>query len=299
MSVSVIIPTLNAEKYIGELLESLLCQSIPAEIIVVDSSSDDDTVSVVKRISPDVKLISVERKSFDHGGTRDLALRQSSGDLVVFLTQDALPVNDRCIEMLLSAFEDPSVAAVYARQTAREDAPEYEKLIREYNYPSNGHVRCEKDIAKYGVKSYFFSDTCAAYRRSAYELAGGFDSPIESNEDMMIAAKFLHSGYSIAYEPRASVYHSHSSTLRQDLRRNIVIGRVMEKYKDRLYGSDTLGEGSRLFKYVAGSLIKKKMFIEFCAFVLHTGVRFIGNRFGKAQIMLGGPHENDSSSVKL
>ena len=46
MSVSVIIPTLNAEKYIGELLESLLCQSIPAEIIVVDSSSDDDTVSV-------------------------------------------------------------------------------------------------------------------------------------------------------------------------------------------------------------------------------------------------------------
>ena len=94
-NVSVIIPTLNAGTMIDDLLTSLEHQRrVPDEIIVVDSSSDDDTRDLVRR-HPEVRLIVIDRKDFNHGGTRDMALRESSGDFVLFLTQDALPESDQ------------------------------------------------------------------------------------------------------------------------------------------------------------------------------------------------------------
>ena len=93
--ISVIIPTLNAGTMIGPLLTRLEQQRrVPDEIIVVDSSSDDDTVAEVRR-HPNVHLTVIDRKDFNHGGTRDRALRASSGEYVLFLTQDALPKDDR------------------------------------------------------------------------------------------------------------------------------------------------------------------------------------------------------------
>jgi transcriptional regulator with XRE-family HTH domain len=68
------------------------------------------------------------------------------------------------------------------------DVPEYERLTRVFNYPEQPRIWREADIPRYGVKSYFFSNVCAAYRRDAYLAAGGFDAPILTNEDMMIAA---------------------------------------------------------------------------------------------------------------
>ena len=94
-NISVIIPTLNAGTMIDDLLSALKRQTItPAEIIVVDSSSDDDTQAIVRTKHPEVRLLVIDRKDFNHGGTRDYALRESSGEFVCFLTQDALPKNN-------------------------------------------------------------------------------------------------------------------------------------------------------------------------------------------------------------
>lgn len=104
-NVSVIIPTLNAGTMIDDLLTSLEHQRrVPDEIIVVDSSSDDDTRDLVRR-HPEVRLIVIDRKDFNHGGTRDMALRESSGDFVLFLTQDALPESDQYIDAVLAPFK--------------------------------------------------------------------------------------------------------------------------------------------------------------------------------------------------
>lgn len=114
--VSVIIPTLNAGTMIGPLLTRLEQQHrVPDEIIVVDSSSDDNTVAEVRR-HPNVQLTVIDRKDFNHGGTRDMALRASTGDFVLFLTQDALPESDRYIDAVLAPFEEEHVALVYGRQ---------------------------------------------------------------------------------------------------------------------------------------------------------------------------------------
>ena len=123
MDVSVIIPTLNAECEIEELLVALERQSLrPMEILVVDSASNDNTVPVVK-MHGGIHLLQIERCDFNHGATRDMALRATTGDFVCFLTQDALPASDDYLERLVTPMvRDPSVALVSGRQLPKADA---------------------------------------------------------------------------------------------------------------------------------------------------------------------------------
>ena len=262
--VSVIIPTLNAGKYLPRLIETLMSQTIKAEIIIIDSGSTDTTPAIVEKCVDDhpdrIHFLQIPKEKFDHGGTRDYALRKSSGKYVVFFTQDALPTTSLCLENLRKAFSDPDIAAVYGRQVAYPDAPDYERLTREFNYPSTGRIWRESDIPRYGVKSYFFSNTCSMYRRDLYKNTGGFDTPIITNEDMMMAAKFLHAGYALAYAPDAAVFHSHKNSLIDDYRRNIRIGYVMQQYRERLTGAKADSEGMRLVRYVGKGLVQEKHF---------------------------------------
>lgn len=282
-SVSVIIPTCNAGKYIGQQLDILLRQTVkPCEIIVVDSASDDTTCQIATSQGEPVKLLEIRREEFDHGGTRDFALRQTEGDYVLFLTQDALPIDERYIENLIAPMgRDTAVAAVCARQVAYPDAREYERLNREFNYPTQGRVWSADDIDRFGVKAYFFSDACSAYRRSAYDAVGGFDRPIETNEDMLIAAKLIHAGYKLAYEPTAQVYHSHCFSLRHEYERNKSIARVMARYSERLVCANSDREGMRLALTVSGQLLRQGRLVSLVRFIAILAARFLGNRAGK------------------
>lgn len=281
MKISVIIPTLNAERWISRQLDMLLSQTVETEIIVIDSGSTDATRSVVRARADRVRLLEIPREDFDHGGTRDYALRQSTGDFVCFLTQDALPTDECCLERLLAAFSAPDIAAVYGRHIAYPDAPAYERLTRAFNYPNEPRVWRRADIPRYGVKAFFFSNACSAYRREAYLAVGGFDAPILSNEDMMMAAKLLHAGYALAYAPEAAVFHSHRYTLRQEYRRNVRIGKVMEQYRDRLSGAEVDAEGWRMLRYVGGGLAREGRIGELLGFGVRACVRLAGNRIGK------------------
>jgi len=282
VKVSVIIPTLNAAGCILPLLERLRSQTVSAEILIIDSSSDDGTTALLHK-EEGITVLSIPRSSFDHGGTRDMALRRSSGDFVLFLTQDALPVSNDYIEKLLAPFENSSVAAVCGRQAAYPQHPESERLTREFNYPGVSRVWSRDDIPRYGVKAYFFSDVCSAYRRSAYEAVGGFDRPLATNEDMLMASKLIHAGYSLAYCAEAAVYHSHAFTLRQDYTRSALSARVMEQYKDRLPGADSDAEGFRMVFFVLGRLLKKLRLGQCFSFGIHVVARFLGSRKGKKQ----------------
>ena len=89
-SVTVIIPTLNGEEKIELILKSLKEQTKqPLEIIIVDSSSTDKTVELARKEG--AKIISIARDSFDHGETRNLAAKESKGDYLLYMTQDAIP----------------------------------------------------------------------------------------------------------------------------------------------------------------------------------------------------------------
>ena len=281
MKVSVVIPTRNAERWIRDQLDRLLAQTVRPEILVMDSGSTDTTARIAAEFGRQVRLLRIPPESFDHGATRDAGLRQSSGDYVLFLSQDALPANETYVETLLLPFSEERVAAVCGRQVARPDAPEYEKLTRRFNYPEAGRVWQEADISRYGIKAYFFSDACSAFRRSAYESVGGFDRPILTNEDMMMAAKLLHAGWSLAYQPGAVVRHSHADTLAREYRRSVRIGEVMEQYRDRLRGADPGGEGLRMVGFVSRELFTQGKGGQLPVFLVRAAVRFTGYHAGR------------------
>lgn len=281
MSVSVIIPTLNAGERIDRLLDAVAKQTLsPEEIIVVDSQSDDGTASRAAA-HPRVRVVPIARGAFDHGGTRDMALRLSHGDFVVFLTQDALPVGNDCLERLMAPFKDPGVAAVGGRQIAYPEARPFERMIRAHNYPAESRVWRAEDISRLGVRAYLISDVCAAYRREAYLSVGGFDHPIMTNEDMLMAQKLLGAGFALAYSAEAAVYHSHRLTWRQEFRRNWVIGRTMKRYERRFQCGSEMSEGITLVKSVLAQLMENGQLAECAGFCLNCSARLLGNRLGR------------------
>ena len=284
VSLSVIIPTLNAEREIGVLLKRIESQSLkPKEVLIVDSSSEDETLSIVSTYAS-VRCIEIKRNEFNHGTTRDVALRSTSGDFACFLTQDAVPATSRYLEYLIAPMlQDVSIALVSGRQLPKADARRFEQLVRDFNYPDYPIVRGKNDLARYGIKTFFASDVCSAYRRSAYLECGGF-SAVETSEDMLMAARFIASGMRVAYNPDAEVYHSHNLTPVQQYTRNKIVGRFLEDHASDLMGANEVSEGKRLVKYVAMNLLHERLFSELFAFGIDCAARLLGNRRGRWEI---------------
>lgn len=282
-SLSVVIPTLNAVAEIGALLGLIEGQTLrPFEILVVDSSSDDGTAAEVAR-HPGVELVAIDRKDFNHGSTRDMALKHTSGDFVCFLTQDAVPASDEYLAMLVAPMlADEEIALVSGRQLPKADARRFEQLVRGFNYPDEPSVRGKEDLARYGIKTFFASDVCSCYRRSAYLACGGFDA-VNTNEDMLMAARLVAAGYRVAYEPTAEVYHSHNLTPREQYARNRAVGRFLEEHAGDLMHASEIGEGGRLVKEVSLRLLREGRPGELLAFGADCAARLLGNRKGRAE----------------
>ena len=280
MKISVIIPTLNAGAELAALMDSLRAQTMaPDEIIVVDSQSTDDTAQIAAEAG--ALFIPIERKDFDHGGTRDLALRASSGDVVIFMTQDAVPADQWAIEHLIAPLEDERVAAVGGRQTPKADARPFERLVRTHNYPESSRVWDANVIESMGVRAFMISDVFAAYRRSAYLAVGGFDHPIMTNEDMLMVQRLLQAGYRIAYAGDACVLHSHNLTMKQQFKRNYIVGRTMKRYEERFCHVQEMGEGTKLAKAVLVQLLREGHPLEAICFCFDCVARLLGNRLGR------------------
>lgn len=280
-SLSVVIPTLNAAGEIDELLTLIEAQTLkPLDILVVDSSSEDGTVDKVAK-HPWVDFVRIERNKFNHGSTRDMALKRTAGDFVCFLTQDAVPASSHYLERLVEPLlADNSVALVSGRQLPKADARRFEQLVRDFNYPDSPSIRSKCDIEKFGIKTFFASDTCSAYRRTAYLECGGFER-VNTNEDMLMAAKFIGSGLKVAYEPRAEVFHSHNLTPSQQFARNRAVGFFLETHEDDLMYASEIGEGGRLVKAVSTQLLREGNLVEFIAFGVDCCARLLGNRAGR------------------
>jgi rhamnosyltransferase len=208
---------LNAGAYLEALLVMLEQQTVFCEVLLVDSSSTDNTLEIAK--SHGVRTIVIEPGDFNHGATRNLAARESSGDTIVFMTQDAIPEDNRSIENLVRVLEAPEIAACYARQLPRDDAYPTERFARKFNYPETPALKSKDSVSELGIKAFFFSNACSAVRRREFESVGGFPEDVVMFEDMLFAARIMERGYKIRYTPEARVIHSHNLTLRQQFKR--------------------------------------------------------------------------------
>lgn len=280
--ISLIIPTLNAEKYIEKLLKIIYSQTVvPDEIVIIDSQSSDQTVEICMKHDI-VRVIQIKQDEFDHGGTRNQAVMAAQGDIILMLSQDVTPIHNDYIEKLIHPLlEDKKIAACSGRQIAYEDASLREKLTREFNYKDVNFVRDISDLPYLGIKTYFLSDCCAAYRKKALLDCGLYEDPCLADEDMILASKLLNAGYKIAYSADAQVFHSHDYTLKKQYTRNFDIGAVMD-IDSRFFGdAKAEDEGIKMVKYVLGHLLLKGHFFMAFYYCVDCAVRLKGHRDGK------------------
>jgi len=213
-----IIPTLNAADTLSEQL-SLLTQM--SDVLVIDSASEDNTVEIANSFG--VEVVQIKRADFNHATTRNIALNYDV-DFYLFMTQDALPYDDKLVENLLRPFDDKEVVVSYARQVPFEDADEIEKFARMTNYPEYSVVKSKESLPKLGIKTFFCSNSCAMYRASYFKEAGGFTEGLIMNEDMEFAARAMLDGRKVAYSADAKVWHSHTYTTKDLFQRYFDIG---------------------------------------------------------------------------
>lgn len=225
LTLGVCLPLRNAGADALRLAAALRQQTLsPDRLLVVDSGSTDGSAAPFLALGAEVMAVAAD--AFDHGGSRRRAVEWLADcDVLLFLTQDAIPADPRSCErlvMALLAHED--CGAVYGRQLPRPGAGEGEAYARRFNYPPESAVKTAADIPRLGIKTAFISNSFAVYRREALTAVGGFPERMIVSEDTWVAARMLLAGWSVAYCAAAEVFHSHGYTLRQEWRRYFDIG---------------------------------------------------------------------------
>ncbi len=281
MRISVIIPTLNAASYLDNLITRLREQTFqPFEIIVVDSTSEDGTAEKADALG--AKILTIPRESFDHGGTRNFAASHALGDILVFMTQDALPSDNLFLENLIEPFQDDRVVAVYGRQVSNTGTQLLEKISKEHNYPSSSMKKSIEDIEKFGIKTFFFTNVCSAVRASTFYKVGRFPEPIIVNEDMILAAKCILEGHVVAYASGARVDHSHNYSLKQTFKKYFDIGGSIGMNRWILNYTSAEGEGRRLLRSQIRQLINPGNWKWIPLWVAESIIKYTGYRLGLA-----------------
>ncbi len=242
-SVSVIIPTWRAHKTLPRLLQRLREQSIaPGEILIIDSCSDDDTLEIARLYGS--TILTVQKEEFDHGKTRNIAAAYADADILVFLSQDAIPVNQMFLENICRPIAE-GCAAAYARQIASSEAPRPEAYLRMSEYPPESHTRDINMARSRGVRGFYFSNAASAVRRSTFFQVGCFPERIITNEDMVLCRRLLEAGHTIRYEATAVVEHWHKFTVTALFKRYFDMGVFTESFRIGLPNAAPVSEGAR------------------------------------------------------
>ena len=277
MEVDVLIPVYRPDGKLTELLKRLKMQNYPIHRVILMNTEEKHFPAELTGIWDRVEVYHLAKEEFDHGGTRDRGVRMSTADLVLCMTQDAMPADRELLAELLKALEqDENIAAAYARQLPNENCRIVERYTRSFNYPDESRKKGKADIEEMGIKTFFCSDVCAAYRVDLFHKLGGFESPVIFNEDMFFAAKAVFAGYYVKYEAEAKVIHSHNYTVRQQFHRNFDLAVSQTMHPEIFEQISSEAEGMKLVK----STMKYLCSIGKPYLIFELGIQCVGKYAG-------------------
>jgi rhamnosyltransferase len=217
--ISVVIPVKNAGDDLRRCLEAIRGQGVDeeVEVVVVDSGSSDGSPEVARRYGARVTEISPHE--FSHGASRNLGASQARGEVLVFLSQDAVPLDSDWLSRLTGRLrEDSRLAGVYGRQLANYDAVPPEVYFLDFLYGPKPRYQRAAGVVELSMDTTLFSNVNSALWRNLWERFP-FVEDIVMSEDQEWSRRLLLEGFGIAYEPRAAVRHSHRYTLGAAFRR--------------------------------------------------------------------------------
>jgi len=300
MDIDIIIPTYKPGRELFTLLDKLEAQTLsPHEILLINTEEkyfEELTYGTdFAQRYRNVRVLHISKREFDHGRTRRMAVRKTNAEIFVMMTQDAVPCDEYLLERLTAPLTG-DVAAAYARQLASEHSSiqkhnvqkhnVLEQFARRFNYPEESRVKRAADLEELGIKTYFCSNVCAAYRRDIYEESGGFVRHTIFNEDMIYAAKVIQAGYAIAYAADACVIHSHNYTCGQQFHRNFDLGVSQAEHPEVFGGIHSESEGKKMVREAVAYLREQHRSGEIPYFILQCGSKYAGYLLGKHYRMI-------------
>ena len=294
LKVDVVIPAYKPGKKFSRLLKMLERQTWPVgKVIVMNTEKSFWNDHGFEGIG-NLEVHHLTKEEFDHGDTRNRGMKLSRADIVVFMTDDAVPADEHLIEELVKAFaqrgpEGEAVIMAYARQLPDKDCALAERYTRSFNYPEESCVKTKADLKRLGIKTFFASNVCCAYDREKFWFQGGFIRRTIFNEDMIFAGRaVLQDDYAVAYAAEARVIHSHNYNCRQQFKRNFDLAVSQADHPEIFNGIRSESEGIRLVKSTARFLIRQKKPWLVPGLVVKSGFKYLGYRAGKCYRLLPG-----------
>jgi rhamnosyltransferase len=251
LSISIVIPTLNAGRAFGTVLHRIMGQGrTPLEIVCTDSGSTDGTRHIVSQF-PHARFVQIAEPPGPRTWNR--SMDEARGDVVVFLAQDAIPGNGDWLSNLTAPFDDASVGGVYGRQEVPiggDPLSGFRLAQRFCHEPHRRRIRVGDALAYKSLP--FFIDN-AAVRRSVWRGIH-FNEHLPVGADRVWARQVVLASYTITYAPDAVVTRDVPASLKAAYRLALLTG-----YTDVHYGDQggTLWPDSRHFvKRAAWYLVK-------------------------------------------
>lgn len=284
--IDVIIPIYKPGPELLTLLDRLEDQTMAVQNIILMNTEkkyfeqlDYDSIQYIEKHHK-IKVYHISEQEFDHGGTRHMGVEHSDAEFFLTMTQDAVPADRNLVERLVQGLTG-NVAVAYARQLPTKDSSALERISRAFNYPGLSCVKTREDIKTLGIKTFFCSNVCAAYRRDVYDELGGFIRHTIFNEDMIYAAGAVKAGYGIAYQADARVIHSHNYTNLQQLKRNFDLGASQADHPEVFAGVSSESEGKKLVGVAWRHLKEKKQLYRFPGFIVQSCFKYAGYLLGR------------------
>jgi rhamnosyltransferase len=197
----------SLQELLLETLQALEGQTlVPQEVLVVDSSPGDGIARVIERYAANseltVRRLPIEPESFSYPHALNLGVQAAQCELVISLSGDATPANERWLETLVAPLRDPEVAGAFSRQVARPGS----RLVWAERFRLWWRYRSEETAVR--RVDPVFSNASSAFR---WDLAVRFpfDESLAELEDYAWARTIQREGYGIAYVGESQVYHSH------------------------------------------------------------------------------------------
>ena len=282
MKVDLIIPTYKPGEKFKKSLKRLAQQTRkPDRIILINTEAQYFDEEMIRPYD-NVEVHHIKKENFDHGATRDYgASLAEDADILMFMTDDAIPKDKYLVENLIKAFNDPKVSAAYGRQMADPKKNYIEYYTRIFNYPEESRIKRREDLDTLGIKTFFCSNVCSAYRKTDYDAMGGFEHKTIFNEDMIMASKLIEDGKAVAYQADARVWHWHDYKAMQQLHRNFDLAVSQAQHPEVFEGVPSEGEGIRMVKATAKYLIRSGQPLRIWNLIYQSGCKYMGYFLGK------------------
>ena len=208
--ISIIIRTLNEEKYLPECIQAIKNQIVDDEfeIILVDSGSTDHTLEIANREG--VYIEHIPKNEFTFGRSLNFGCMASKGEILVFISAHCIPVGKNWLRELVSPIKSGSASYTYGKQIGRRGVSKYSEMRVFEKYFSN--------VSAIPQEGYFCNNANSAMSRECWE-ALKFNEDLTGLEDLEFAKRLNSLGEFVGYVAESAVEHIHEETWPQIRRR--------------------------------------------------------------------------------